>query len=224
MERSKVMEYIEKYHHHVVPGDDESLYELAICNVVLGNYTEAQVQFGSSCQAMLENSRKFWKLIARTDWPVNTYILSGKKEFLPKVISELDSFKTLPSIGNAPYACSGYGMMNLLLSKSEELAQCIEVMLKRPRWKDLYALGQCFKAIDAGDQLAFETALGTLLKVHEGQARNGIYKFTAEGFVCMPAMSLAYIALTRNLSINIKNEKLSLGYVEFVFSNSSINT
>ena len=55
-----------------------------------------------------------------------------------------------------------------------------------------------------------------MLKAHEGMAKFGALRESSEGLICMPAMSVAYIAFKRNLGIDIKNDYLPLQYIDFL--------
>jgi hypothetical protein len=52
-------------------------------------------------------------------------------------------------------------------------------------------------------------------------AKHGDLRWTAEGLLCMPAMSLAYVARKRDLKVEIENDYLSIGYLEYLLQHES---
>ena len=89
-------------------------------------------------------------------------------------------------------------------------------MLKRPKWKLYYAIGQVLQSILDVDSNEFNKRMFELLKVHERIAKMGGLHKSAEGLMFMQGMSLAYVARKRNMNIVIENEYLPLNYLDFV--------
>lgn len=81
-----------------------------------------------------------------------------------------------------------------------------------------FAIGQTLEAIVAQDQAAFDSALASLLKAHQGMAKRGSLRETATGLLCLPAMSLAYVALKYHLKVEIVNDYFSGEYLGYLMS------
>lgn len=47
-------------------------------------------------------------------------------------------------------------------------------------------------------------------------AKFGGLRETAEGFLCLPAMSLAKVALARKMAVDAHSEYLSSGYLDYL--------
>jgi hypothetical protein len=164
---------------------------------------------------------KIWKDTAQPNWLTDICILSGRTDLFPQVLKELELYKQIPSKGDSPGAMYPYGLMELLMPSGWDIYKSIQVLLKRPKYKDLYAIGETLKAIINNDQLSFIEGLQHLLKSHEGIAKYGGLRESAEGFLCMPAMSLAYVAVKRDMKIEIDSNYFSLGYLKFLLENFS---
>jgi hypothetical protein len=55
-----------------------------------------------------------------------------------------------------------------------------------------------------------------LIEAHYGMAKFGGLRETAEGFLCLPAMSLAKVALARKMAVDAHSEYLSSGYLDYL--------
>jgi hypothetical protein len=102
-----------------------------------------------------------------------------------------------------------------------DISVSIKALLKKPKWKLTYAAGQVLQSIVDENSLALNTTLLSLLKAHEGSAKHGELRETAEGLICMQAMALAYAALKRNLKIEIENEYFSKSYLDFLLARTA---
>jgi hypothetical protein len=221
MDRTKVFEMIDTYRQMFSPNNDpHSLHEQAsffngICYIYLEDYHEAQLQFERAIIAMF-GSRKFWKETGQVDWLVEACVLSGRSDLYPAVRKELDLYKQIPSAGDSPVAYYAYGLMELLSSSGWDISKSIEGLLRKPKWKDTYAIGQVLQSIIDENSPSLEIAMMSLLKVHAGMAKHGGLRENAEGLICLPAMSLAYVARKRDMKIEIENQYLPLSYLDYV--------
>ena len=50
-------------------------------------------------------------------------------------------------------------------------------------------------------------------------AKFGGLRETPEGYLCLPAMALAKVAIDRGMAVGVENEYLSKGYLEFLQQN-----
>ncbi len=146
---------------------------------------------------------------------VDICVLAGRADLYPAVLKELNLYH-LDYRGNSLVALYSYALMELLLASGNDITECIQVLLKRPKVKDTFAIGRVLQAIVKEDQALFHEASVNLLKAHEGMAKHGALRETAEGLLCMPAMSLAYIARKHGLKVDIENDYLSIGYLEYL--------
>jgi hypothetical protein len=106
--------------------------------------------------------------------------------------------------------------MELLSPSGWDIQKSIKVLVRKPKWKFPYAIGQVLQSIIDYDSPGLEIAMMSLLKVHEGMAKHGGLRETAEGLICLPAMSLTYVARKRDMKIEIENEYLPLSYLDYV--------
>ena len=215
MDRDKALKFLEGYQKIIKPNVDHDLaFNLAICYTQLDDFIKAQQQYERSCIAMFQNPI-LWKLSGQTDWLVNVCLLSSRTDLFINVWQELEQYRS-DYRGDSAMANSSYGLMELLKPKGWDIDKSIKILLKRPKYKDMYAFGKVLKAIIENETLALHIALEELLRVHAGQAKYGILRESAEGLLCMSAMALMYTARKRGIHIEIENEYLSNGYVEYI--------
>jgi hypothetical protein len=207
------------YEREYSKGWDDFKFFNAICYVQLGNFAKARRLFEISFTAMF-SPPLFWRDSGQPHWLVDVCVLSGRKNRYADVIDELEAYKLnppgSPSAAISYAALYAYSVIELLAPSGTDIGGLIEGLLKRPKSEDGYGMGQTLRAIIRNDQPALDEGLGNLLKAHEGMAKRGGMRKTAEGFLCLPAMTLAYMALQRNLKVELENDYLSLGYLQFL--------
>jgi hypothetical protein len=149
---------------------------------------------------------------------VEITILSGRNDLYASVNKELSIYRSNygESVANAPLTLYCCCIMEMLIPQSGNINDWISELLKRPKYKDLYAAGLTIQAIQDHDQSAFDSSLRSLLKVHEGKAKFGELRLTPSGWLCLPAMVLSYLAFRENLSVNVESDYFSLGYLEYI--------
>ncbi len=211
--RTKVLEFLTDYRNILKPNDYDDKFLIAICYVQLDDYPKAQELFEQSCKAMF--TTQLWRSTSQPNWLVDICVLSGRKDLYPKVQQALESYKS-DYRGGSLVALYSYALMELLLPAGNEIDPWIQGLLKKPKVKDTFAIGQVLQAIVEENQIGLDSALESLLKAHAGMAKYGGLRETAEGLLCMPAMSLAYVALQRGLTVNIENDYFSRGYVDYL--------
>jgi hypothetical protein len=213
MDHAKILRFLNNYQQFLKPEDDQRKFYLAICQVQLGNYDEAQRLFEKSCSGMFKN--QLWKRTSQPNWLVEICVLAGRADLYPKVLKELNLYR-MDYRGDSLVALYAYALMELLLPSGRDVTEWIQILLKRPKVKNTFAIGQIIRALVNEDLSALSDAVTDLLKAHEGMAKHGALRETAEGLLCMPAMSLAYVALKHNLKVEIDNDYLSIGYLEYL--------
>jgi hypothetical protein len=218
MNLKKINEYLIKQKNAPKIYEQDYFY-LAICEIILGNYPKAKNLFTESIIAMF-GTNSFWRASSQPNWLVDIAILSGRSDLYPSVLEELtlyrlSSTKSKP-VGNSPMAHYCYSVMEIACPNSGNISEWIKDLIKRPKYKDLYAAGLALQAILSKDQASFISSLHLILKAHEGQAKHGDLRWSPEGWLCLPAMTLSFLACQKNLKVEIDNEYLSLGYLAYL--------
>jgi hypothetical protein len=215
LKQEKLLQSLARYQQILESNhNDQMAFYLAICHICLGNFNEGQKQFEKSCLAMF-SPPMLWKMSAHPDWLVDICILAGRTDLFPIMFRELESFQ-IGATGNSLRAFYAYGMIGLLSTSRNVISKWIRGLSEKPKIVMWFSIGQALQAILEKENDKFNTALATVLKAHEGQAIRGGLRSTPEGFLCMPAMSLCYVAFTHDLNVTIDNEYLSNGYINFL--------
>jgi hypothetical protein len=192
---------------------------MGVCYVQLGEYTEAQERFVESCRAMFEPPKK---LMDGTfpDKLVVSCALSGDPTLYRSALDWLTAYKlTAPqSQANSPVASYCYAVMELLLGSEKNIAHHISVLLAKPKWKDMCAIGHAFQAIEDENQNAFNVSLAELLKVHEMKVKHGGLRYDGVDRQCLSlyAMSIGRVADLLGFHVNPESDYFSKGYLEFL--------
>jgi tetratricopeptide (TPR) repeat protein len=213
MEQSRIMKLLNDYQRILKPENDQLKFFLAICQVQLGDYEEARRLFEKSYFGMFKT--QYWKGTSQPNLLVDICIMSGRPDHYAEAVQELNLYR-MSRRRDSLVALYAYALMELLIPSGQDITTWIQGLLKKPKVKDTFAMGQILRAFVEGDQILFHEASATLLKAHEGMAKHGALRETAEGLLCMPAMSLAYVALKRNFKIEIDNDYFSIGYLEYL--------
>lgn|ERR1700690_1002402 len=209
MDREKITKYLNA--PPLSKTTDEGAFLPGICHVQLGNFSEAKRLFESAIVAMLQASRPFWKA-SHPDWLVDVCVLADRDDLYADVRQALDRFGLEKSTRSLLFLYSN-SVMELLLPSGEGITRQVQGLLKYPKIKMWHAVGLALQAIDNRDSLTLNGMLEKVLQAHEGQVKHGGLRETAEGLLCMPAMSLAYTALKQDLRIELDNDYLPLGYL-----------
>jgi hypothetical protein len=221
MEKNKIKQYLNEHQN------DQKVFEynhfnLAICHVLLENYVEANVLFREAIVRML-SPNPIWKASAQPEWLIDIALMSGRSDLYPAIKEELNVMRINSSIihpvGTSLPAQYCYSVMEILYPETGNILEWIENLLKRPKVKEFYAIGQCLQSIVKIDQIGFDQSLCAILKSHEGKAKHGELRWTPEGWLCLSAMSLSFIAIQKRLRVEIENDYLSIGYLTFLSGN-----
>jgi tetratricopeptide (TPR) repeat protein len=195
------------------PTRSSDQLEVAICLTQLSKYRDALHFYGQALGGFLED--RFWFRTSQPNWLVDTFILAKRPELYHQVQEEVEAYKRDPR-GNSLVALYSYALVCLIAEEDEEAGSYVHGLLKKPKIKWTFAMGQTIQAIIAGEQSAFDAALDALLQAHRGMAKFGGLRETPEGFLCLPAMSLSKMALDRGMGLNAESEYLAKEYLEYI--------
>ena len=215
MDNSKILHYVQNYKKRDTPYRDQFDFQLGICYIRLCEYEKAQIMFEKNMLSML-TPPMLWKKSAQPHWLVDIFILSKRQDLLENVIRELGIYRS-DRLGNSFVACYSYAVADLLSLTSKDISREINCLMKNPKIKMAIAWGSAFQAVIVQDQASFDLALEDVLAIHKGQATHGGLRETPEGWLCMPAMTLIYLALRQNLLININNEYVDVRYIKYLY-------
>jgi hypothetical protein len=214
LDKNLIFQKMNDYKKILKPNFEADHFLIAVCYIQLNDYLSAINLFEKSCYAMLKPP-KLWERTSQPNWLVDIGILSGRRDLFPKIEEELELYKK-DARGNSLAALYAYSVMELLTSTEKGIYSAISKLKKKNKIKDYFAIGIILDAIIKHDETLLNAGLTDLLRAHEGMAKHGALRETSEGYICMQAMSLAYISKKRNLSVQIKNEYLPLEYVDFL--------
>jgi tetratricopeptide (TPR) repeat protein len=214
MDRNNIPKLIEDWQRIILKFNHQDIaFNLAICYTKLEDFIKAKQLFEKSCVTMLQNS--YWKLTGQTDWLVDVCVLSNRPDLFSRIWQELEQYQS-DYRGNSPMANSSYALMELLEPIGWDIQKSIQELFKRPRFKDMIAFGKVVRAIVENDNAGLSAALEEFLKIHAGKAKHGILRESPEGLLSMSAMSLMYAARKKGIHIEIENEYISNGYLEYL--------
>lgn len=186
---------------------------VALCRIKLEDYHQALQDYRAALMGMLKN-RRSWFDPGMPDFVVNAYAMAYLPDLYVQVDAEIEAYKNGPK-GDAPMAHTAYAEMHLLRGQSEEALAHISAMLKRPKYKDVYAVGLVVQAIANRRQEDFDAAFAQLLLAHRGQAKFGQLRESPEGYLCLHAMTLVRVAQEYGLTVTSDSEYLSLPYLAY---------
>jgi hypothetical protein len=212
----KVSKFLNNYQQTTRTSDDQRAFFLGICYCQIGDYSQAKQLFEASCLAMFKPPM-LWQTTGQPNWLIDICILSGRLDLVSAVRQELAAYK-LSKKGKSLMSLYSYKMIELIdlrgggvLSSADELTTAVKA-------KDINAIGICMDGIIASNPVKFNSSLETLLDYHSRQATIGSLRATAEGLLCMPAMSLVYAATTRGLEVEkIDSNYISMEYLKYVY-------
>jgi tetratricopeptide (TPR) repeat protein len=186
----------------------------AICWTKLGQYAKALQVYKTAIHGMLEDYRE-WRGSSEPNILVDTFVMANEPLLYPRVRKEIEEYR-LDRRGTSPIANYASAITLLLANQDEDALKCVPELVKRPKIKDMLAIGQIIRALVEHNQVDFSIALDELLDAHNGMVKFGALRETPEGFLCLPAMSLSRITLDRGLNVNTKSEYLSLEYLTLI--------
>jgi len=193
---------------------------VALCRIKLEDYRQALQDYQAVLVGMLRN-RRSWFGMSMPYLLVNAYAMAYLPDLYPQVDAEIEAYKKVPE-GDAPMAHTAYAEMHLLRGESEEALAHVPAILKRPKYKDVYAVGLVVQAIANRRQEDFDAALAQLLQAHRGQAKFGQLRESPEGYLCLHAMTLVRVAQEYGLTVTSDSEYLSLPYLAYAASGGRV--
>ena len=222
---AKIEKYLSDYQEM---DSQESLMKdlkflIANCHVLLGDFMKAKCLYEKTFAAMLKPPFS-WRVTGEIYSLVDICVLSGNAKRYMDLARELETYRR-----DSPHsktdsfsyaALYAFAMKELLLSTGVEIDEYIQKLFKKPKIKEGYTMGLTLQAIQEGDQSKFEDGLRQFLKVHEGIAKHGGLRESAEGLLCMSGMSMAYLAIIRGMKVELENDYLSIGYLHFILAAS----
>ncbi len=215
MNQEKVKEFLYFLTHNEAWANDQFAFFQGICNIQLGEFSEAKKQFNKTAQVLFTQPM-MWKMMGETGWPIAISILSNRLDLLSDIYKELDQYKKDDYRGNSPVALFSYGLLEFLYPTSWDIKKSIQILKKSQKFKIVPPWGKALEAILNENSLDFKTAIEDLLKVHEGMAKHGSLRYSSEGLLCLSAMTLVYISIQRQITIEIENDYLSMDYLKFI--------
>jgi tetratricopeptide (TPR) repeat protein len=210
--RQKYAQALEAWSQH---HPDDAYFQLmvAICLTQLGDHVTAQNFYRLSLAAAFRDRQ--WQFTGIMHGLVDTYLLANQPDSLPRLLAEIEAYKQ-DRKGTSLEALYAYSIASLLSSRDEEALGHVLNMLKKPKVKWTYAAGKAIQALIERDEPGFDQALEELLKAHRGMATVGGIRESPESFLCLQAMSLAWLASERGMAANAESEYLNKGYLQFL--------
>jgi len=211
--RQRYLDDFAFYQNEPRPWGDTKL-KAAICLSMLQDYPAAREALRFTLDDFLNSVRKAWYTTNQPHWLTDTYVLADTPALYEQTWRELHTFQLAPRPGL--WGLYAYGSLCLVGGKDAEALTYVAGLLAKPKYKDMFSAGQAITAITAHDQMCLDAALADLLDAHRGMAKFGGLRETPEGYLCLPAMALAKVALDRGMAVNVENEYLSKGYLAYL--------
>ena len=216
----KIKEYL-LVHENAKKDFEQDYFKLAICEIILENHPKANSLLNESIRLML-GKNPYWIASSQPNWLVDIVTLSGQENLYETVINELSKYRLSSTkthqVGDSPLTHYSFSVMEILYPHSNDIGKWINNLIKHPKYKIWYYAGYTLQAIIDRDQNSFETSIKALLKSHESKAKYGDLRWSPEGWLCLPAMTLAFIAIHQGLTVDFKNDYISKGYLSFLQS------
>jgi hypothetical protein len=189
---------------------------IAICLAMLQDYATARETFRNTLDDFLNSVRKAWLITNQPNWLADTCVLADQPEFYEQAYRDIVEAYKARATRAAPVNVYARALLRLAIGEDAEALSYARGLFATPKLKDLYAAGQAVQAIMERDQTALDGALVVVLQAHRGMAKFGGLRETPEGYLCLPAMALAKVALDRGMAVNVESEYLSKGYLEYL--------
>jgi hypothetical protein len=216
--QKKVLDALRFYENYGL-GKDFNCLMRAICHTCLGDYGQAQYHYGAALQKAFGH-QPLWLGTSQPDWLVHMYVMANTPSSYAETRAVFERNKPTSPWKDALHGIYSDAMFRLIEGRDGEAMQLTPRLLARPKYKDSFAMGKTIAAIVERDQGALDDALSLLLTAHRGMAKFGALRETAEGFLCLSAMSLAKMALDRGMVVNTDSEYVSMGYLEYLLTNA----
>ena len=159
--------------------------------------------------------RPFWRGGGEPNLLVDIWMMSNQVGIANRIRVELDNYK-IENKDKNPFISYAISIIELNQMKNSDLSSYISRLKSLPKYPDIFAIGAAIEAISRADNEAFHQSINLLLEAHKGIAKRGSLRGTAEGLICLPAMSLGLLAVKRKMPINYESEYFSMGYLQFL--------
>jgi hypothetical protein len=187
---------------------------VGICLTKLERYSEALDTYRWTLRAFLKD-RRGWHGTSQPNWLIDCYVLANQQDLYPQVWREIEGYK-LDRRGGSLVALYAYAMLRLASGEDSKTTDYIAGLLKKPKVKDMCAAGKAIQSLVDGNQTTLDRALAELLNAHQGMAQHGSLRWSPEGYLCLPVMSLSKMALDRGMAVNVESAYLSKGYLDYL--------
>ena len=191
----------------------------AICLTQLGRYVEAQDLYRRATWGFI-SLRRLWHMPGCPHQPVEAYVLAGQPQPYARVYQEVNVYKE-DRRGESLVALYAYALLELIVDNDNRAVEYVPGLLQYPEYREMVAIGQTIAAVVHRAQAEFDNALTVLLEAHRGMAQHGALRSTPEGFISLPGMCLAKMALDRGLVIQLASEYLPKDYLAYLQHNQA---
>lgn len=188
------------------------------CYVRKKEYPLARKYYEESIVACLEKRYRFWYASGEANLLVAILILSGKLELAEKAKVELGKFYQEPQHDTWPVSFYAFSIVELVQNRTPD--NWIEKLFTDPKNREALNLGAILKGIVDKDEIGFNAALDTLLRVHDRRAKYGSLRETPEGFISMDGMALVYLAMKKGLTVRLQSQYIVPDYFDINKYNS----
>lgn len=190
--------------------------KIAICLTVLQDYPAAREAFRLTLDDFLNAVRKAWLGTNQPNWLADTCVLADQPGLYEQSYHLIDEAYAAHPLGTAAVILYARALLRLAIGEDTEALGYAHGLFATPKLKDLYAAGQAVQAIMERNQTTLDNALTVVVLAHRGMAKFGGLRETPEGYLCLPAMALAKLALDRGMTVNVESEYFVKGYLEYL--------
>jgi len=192
-------------------GDPYDQVMIAICEVRSSEFTSARQSFCAALQAYL-GKWKSQQALGLVNLPIECYVLGrcfSQNEDMLYIVNDYSQDRRASS----PVAQYAFALFDLATHRDDDSAQHVLRVLSKPKYRWTSTAGKTIQAIILHDQAQFDNALAEQCEVHRGMTVRGSLRGTTESLLCLAAMALSLLALSRGLTVNSKSEFLSVDYL-----------
>ncbi len=214
MNQEKFYRLFHLYSKNTRSGDAYGEMCLGICNIILGNFTKASGWFNKALLDSL-NPKAIWRTASCPHWLVDIWVLSGNRSINHKVETELMAYKK-DRKGDSLVSNYSYAIFNVITKNQVDNKEYINKLLRYPKEKLFYSIGMALSCLMEKNEKELELSFTQILRAHDGCARFGELKASAEGFLCLPANSIYLATIENQLSIDFKNGYLADKYMAYI--------
>jgi len=195
-------------------------WQLAICEILLGNNLEGLDLFKKALDAMAKQPIT-WFLSNQPNHLAEVLILSGENRYYNDVVEQLNNFRKKES-GDSLVAHIAYGLVGLLLPELDWADRSSNFLINDSTDLEFRAIGYCIREVANGDIEKSHKYFSDIFEGHKQKAIHGSLRGTPEGWLSMPAMSLALISNMNGNKIVLENNYFSQTYIDLVLQQMSL--